>query len=87
MSKPRLQLVHSAKGTQPDAVQRRRQRSFRPLVIKGGRSNAALGESAWEAGLELVNLGLLASCRSYVAFLQAGIAVLEACSRTGSRSD
>jgi hypothetical protein len=87
MSKPRLQLVHSSKGAQPAAAFRQRDRGFRPSVIKGGRASSALGASPWEAGFELINLGFLASCRSYLAFVQASVAVLEACSVTDSRID
>jgi hypothetical protein len=83
MLKPRLRLVHSSNGTEPREVRRSRDRSFRPLVIQGGaRAKFAPGESSWEAALELINLGLLASCRNYAAFVQASMAVLEACNRT-----
>ncbi len=81
MPKPRLRLVHSSNGTRL-GVYRQRDRSFRPLVIQGARAKSAPRESSWEAGLELINLGFLASCRNYLAFLQASIAVLEACNRT-----
>jgi hypothetical protein len=83
MSKPRLRLVHSSNGTRLGVVHRQRDRSVRLLVMQGGRAKSALRESPWEAGLELINLGLLASCRNYLAFLQASMAVLEACNRTG----
>jgi hypothetical protein len=83
MSRPRLQLVHSSNGTRLGAVDRPSDRSFRPLVIQGGaRAKFVPGESSWGAALELINLGFLASCHNYVAFVQASIAVLEAYSRT-----
>ena len=83
MPKPRLRLVHSSNGTRLGVVYRPRDRSFRPLVIQGGaRAKSALRENSWEAGLKLINLGFLASCRNYLAFLQASMAVLEACNRT-----
>jgi len=79
MSKPSLRLVCSSNGTQPGTLGRRRSRGFEPLVIQGGRASSALEENVWEAGLELVHLGLLASCRNYVAFVQASMTVLELC--------
>jgi hypothetical protein len=83
MPRPRLQLVHSSNGAQPGADRRPRTRGFRPSVIQGsGRAKSAPGEIAWDAPLKLMNLGFLASCHNYVAFVQVGLAVLEACSRT-----
>ena len=83
MPRPRLQLVHSSNGTQPGADRRLRTRGFRPSVIQGsGRAKSAPGEISWDAPLKLINLGFLASCHNYVAFVQVGLAVLEACSRT-----
>ena len=83
MPRPRLQLVHSSNDTQPEADRRQRNRSFRPSVIQGsGRAKSALGEISWDAPLKLMNLGFLASCHNYVAFVQVGLAVLEACNRT-----
>lgn len=79
MSKTRLRLVYSSNGTQPGALGRRRSRDFEPLVIQGGRASFALEESVWEAGVELVHLGLLASCRNYLTFVQASVTVLELC--------
>ena len=87
MSRPRLRLVHSSKDAQLGVVHRQRDRNFQPSVIKGGRANSALAAGPWEAGFELINLGFLASCRSYLAFLQASVAVLEACNPTGSHCD
>jgi hypothetical protein len=79
MSKPRLLLVHSSNGTQPGADRRLRTRGFRPSVIQGsGRAKSAPGEISWDAPLKLMNLGFLASCRNYMAFLQVSMAVLEA---------
>jgi hypothetical protein len=83
MSKPRLRLIHSSNGTRLGPVHRPSRRGFRPLVIQGGaRAKFAPGASSWESALGLISLGFLTSCHNYVAFLQAGIAVLEACHRT-----
>jgi hypothetical protein len=79
MSKPRLRLVYSSNGTQLGALGRRRSRGFEPPVIQGGGASFALEESVWEAGVELVHLGLLASCRNYLTFVQASVTVLELC--------
>jgi hypothetical protein len=75
MSKPHLQLIHSSNGIRPEAKHARNGHSFRPLVIPGGaRARSMPGENAWEAGLELINLGLL----NYLCFLQASMTVLAA---------
>src|ERR1700693_1162831 len=80
MSKPRLQLIHCSNGIRPEAKHRRHGRSFRPLVIQGGRASEirAERESSWEAALELINLGFSISHRNYLAFLHASITVLGA---------
>jgi hypothetical protein len=87
MSRPRLRLVHSSTDAQSGVVHRRRDRNFQPSVIKGGRLNSALAASPWEAGFELINLGFLASWRSYLACLEASMVVLEACNPTDLRSN
>ena len=77
MSKPRLRLVYSSNGAQPGALGRRRSRGFEPMVIQGGRASFAFDESVWEAGVELLQLGFLASFRNYLTFVQAGVTVLD----------
>jgi hypothetical protein len=81
MSKPRLRLVSSSNDAQPEALIWQRGRGLRPLVLPGdARTIPSVSEaSIWEAGLELVHLGLLTSCRNYAAFVQASIAVLDLC--------
>ena len=79
MSRPRLRLVHSSNDTEPAALVWQRSHGFRPLVLQGEANSAASGASVWDAGLELVHLALLRSCRNYVAFVQATIAVLDLC--------
>jgi hypothetical protein len=82
MSKPCLRLVHSSNGDQLQAVRRQRDRDSRPLLIQvAARAKSAPSESFLEAALKLINLGLLTSYHNYVVFLQASIAVLEACNR------
>jgi len=76
MSKPRLQLIHCSNGIRPDAKARPRDRSFRPRVIDGGAQARSVGASPWEAGFELINLGLLISHANYLAFLEASNIVL-----------
>jgi hypothetical protein len=82
MSKPHLLLIHCSNGIRPESKHRQRGRRFRPLVIHGGaRVRSAARESSWEAAFELINLGFVVSHGNYRAFLQASIAVLEACNR------
>jgi len=76
MSKPRLQLIHCSDGIRPVAKRPQHGRSFRPLVIHGGASVPR--ESSWDAAFKLVDLGFSISHVNYLAFLQAGIAVLDA---------
>jgi len=83
MSKPRLLLVHCSNGIRLGAKPRQHGRSFRPLVIQGGaRAKSALRESAWEAALELMDLGFSICHINYLAFLQVSITVLETYNRT-----
>jgi hypothetical protein len=78
MSKPHLLLIHCSDGIPAGAKGRQRGRSFRPLVIRGGaRARSVPRQSSWEAALELIDLGFLASHASYLAFMQAGLTVLE----------
>ena len=77
MSKPSLQLIHCSNGIRPGAKRRQNGRSFRPFVIHGGVRSVP-GERSWEAALELIDLGFSTYHGNYLAFLQAGIAVLEA---------
>jgi len=79
MSKPRLRLVCSSNDAQPEALVWQRGRGLRLLVLpKDARTEPSAPQvSVWEAGLELVHLGLLTSCRNYTAFVQASIAVLD----------
>lgn len=80
MSKPSLQLIHCSNGIRPAAKRRQHGRSFRPLVIHGGASVPR--ESSWDAAFKLIDLGFLISHVNYLAFLQAGITVLDACNWT-----
>jgi hypothetical protein len=78
MSKPRLLLIHCSNGIRPGAKHRQHGRSFRPLVIHGGRErDPCPRESSWEAALKLIDLGFLISHVNYLAFLQASITVLD----------
>ena len=77
--RPRLRLVYSSNGTQPGALGRRRSRGFESLVVQEERASFPLEESVWQAGIELLQLGLLASCRNYLTFVQASVTVLDLC--------
>jgi hypothetical protein len=83
MPRPQLRLVHSSNDTPLEAIQRPSERSFRPSVIQGGaRAKSVPEESSWEAAVELINVAFMSSCRNYAAFVQASMAVLEACNQT-----
>jgi hypothetical protein len=77
MSKPSLQLIHCSNGIPPGAKRRQNGRSFRPVVIDGGRRSAP-GEQSWKTALELFDLGLLVFYGNYFAFLEANRIVLDA---------
>jgi hypothetical protein len=79
MSKPRLLLIRCSNDIGTGEKHRQRGRGFRPLVIEGGaQARSGPKESAWEAALELISLGVLTSQHNYLAFLQTGIKFLEA---------
>jgi hypothetical protein len=62
----------------PKQGNRRRERSFRPSVIDGGKQAIAVpAGSPWQAWLELFDLGLLVSRTNYLAFVAASLAALE----------
>jgi hypothetical protein len=74
MSKPSLQLIHCSNGILPGAKRPQNGRSFRPLVIDGGKS--APGQHSWETALGLFNLGLHVCHGNYLAFLEASMIIL-----------
>jgi len=76
MPKARLHLIVCSDG--PEARDRRRERSFRPSVIDGGKPAIAVpAGDPWQAWLELFDLGLLVSRTNYLAFAAASLAALE----------
>jgi hypothetical protein len=75
MSKPSLQLIHCSKDIRPGAKRRQNRSGFRPFVIPGGVQSMP-DERSWEAALELIGLGFLASYAIYLAFLEASTTVL-----------
>jgi hypothetical protein len=78
MSKARLHLICCSGGVEPEAVHRRRGRSFQLSIIDGGkRATAAPGEKLWEATLDLFDLGILVSQVNYLAFVAASLTALE----------
>jgi hypothetical protein len=74
MSKPSLQLIHCSNGIRPGTRRPQNGRSFRSLVIDGGKKSAP-GHS-WAAALELFNLGLHVCHGNYLAFLEASMIIL-----------
>ena len=81
MSKPSLQLIHCSNSIPAGGRRRQTNRSFRPAIIDGGVKSKA-GQHPFEAALELFGLGVLVSCRNYLAFLEASMAVLNGSIRT-----
>ena len=75
MSKPSLQLIHCSNSIPAGGRRRQTNRSFRPAIIDGGVKSRA-GEHLFETALELFGLGVLVSCRNYLALLEAGMIVL-----------
>lgn len=79
MSKARLRLIHCSDNAGSGTKDRGRDRSFRPLVLDGGRrADSAPKGNSWQAVLELFDLGLLVSQANYLAFLEASVAVFDA---------
>ncbi|QOZ37430.1 hypothetical protein [Bradyrhizobium sp. CCBAU 53421] len=59
------------------AARRRRDRSFQPSVIDGGKQAASvLGDNPWIDLLDVIDLGVVLSQASYLALLGASLAVL-----------
>ena len=78
MSKARLHLICCSGRIEPEAVHRRRGRSFQLSIIDGGkRATAAPGEKLWKATLDLFDLGILVSQVNYLAFVAASLTALE----------
>jgi len=78
MPKAHLRLILCSDDIGPEARRRRRDRSFRPSVIDGGkRAFAVPAGDPWQALLELFDLGLLVSLTNYLAFVTASVAALE----------
>ena len=76
MPKARLHLIVCSDG--PEARDRRRERSFRPSVIDGGkRAIAGPAGDPLQAWLELFDLGVLVSRTNYLAFVTASLTALE----------
>ena len=75
MPKPSLQLIHCSNGIRPGAKRPQSGRSFRPLVIDGGLKSAP-GQHSWETALELFSLGLHVCYGNYLAFVEAGMIIL-----------
>jgi hypothetical protein len=78
MPKAHLRLILCSDDIGPEARRRRRDRSFRPAVIDGGRRAIAVpAGDPWQALLDLFDLGLLVSRTNYLAFVAASLAALE----------
>jgi hypothetical protein len=75
MSKPSLQLIHCSNRIRLGTKRRQNSSGFRPFVIAGGMQSMQ-DERLWEAALELIGLGLLASYANYLAFLEVSTTAL-----------
>jgi len=76
MPKARLHLIVCSDG--PEAKDRRRERSFQPSVIDGGKRTTAMpAGDPLQAWLELFDLGVLVSRTNYLAFVTASLTALE----------
>jgi hypothetical protein len=78
MTKAHLHLISCSDDIEPEAMRRRRGRSFQLSVIDGGkRAIDAPGEKFWETMLDLFDLGILVSQANYLAFVAASLTVIE----------
>ncbi|MEH2493927.1 hypothetical protein V1294_000406 [Bradyrhizobium sp. AZCC 1678] len=78
MPKARLHLILCSDDIGPEARRRRSDRSFQLSVIDGGKPAIdAPREKLSEAMLDLFDLGILVSQTNYLAFVAAGLTVLE----------
>lgn len=75
MPKARLHLIHCSDDIEPEAMHRRRGRSFQLSVIDGGkRAIDAPREKLWET---MLDLGILVSQANYLTFVAASLTALE----------
>jgi hypothetical protein len=78
MTKAHLHLISCSDDIEPEAMRRRRGRSFQPSVIDGGkRAIDAPREKLWETMLDLFDLGILVSQANYLTFVAASLTVIE----------
>jgi hypothetical protein len=77
MPKARLHLIRCSDDIEPEAMHRRRGRSFQLSVIDGGKPAIdAPREKLSEAMLDLFDLGILVSQTNYLAFVAASLTIL-----------
>ena len=86
MSRARLHLIHCSGDIEPQARNRRRERSFQLTVIDGGRQ-AIVAERAdpWEALLGVFDQVLRVAEANYAAILAASLTTLELPGRIDTR--
>jgi hypothetical protein len=78
MTKAHLHLICCSDDIEPEAMRRRRGRSFQLSVIDGGkRAIDAPREKLWETMLDLFDLGILVSQANYLTFVAASLTVIE----------
>jgi hypothetical protein len=78
MPKAHLHLIRCSDDIEPEAMHRRRGRSFQLSVIDGGKPAIdAPREKHSKAMLDLFDLGILVSQTNYLAFVAASLTALE----------
>jgi hypothetical protein len=78
MTKAHLHLIFCSEDIEPEAMRRRRGRSFQLSVIDGGkRAIDAPREKVWETMLDLFDLSILVSQANYLTFVAASLTALE----------
>ena len=78
MSKPNLKLIHCSNIGRPKAERGQHGKGFRPLVIQGGALAGCLpSDTSQEVAFQLIDVSLLISYGSYLAFWRAGLTFLD----------
>jgi len=78
MSKPNLKLIHCSNIGRPKAERGQHGKGFRPLVIQGGALARCLpSDTSQEVAFQLIDVSLLISYGSYLAFWRAGLTFLD----------
>ncbi|MGF6312012.1 hypothetical protein ABIB82_005931 [Bradyrhizobium sp. i1.8.4] len=78
MPNARLHLILCSDNVEHEARRQRRDRSFQPSVIDGGKQTASvLADHPWIDLLDVFDLGVVVCQASYLALLGASLAALQ----------